>query len=66
MLMDPQNDKSKTKGVSWTSNVLVNPVSMSVHEEMNKNNCGVRGHPNIKFSTVLLFYIFVSGFTRDT
>lgn len=39
-----------------------NPISTSIHEEMNKNNCSIEGHFNFKFIAISLFYICVSGF----
>lgn len=39
-----------------------NPISTSIHEEMNKNNCSIEDHFNFKFIAISLFYICVSGF----
>lgn len=41
-------------------NAEANLISMSIHEEMNKNNCSIGSHPNFKFITILLFYICIS------
>lgn len=34
-------------------NAEANPISMASREEMNKNTCGVGGHTNFTFITIL-------------
>lgn len=45
-------------------NADAKPISMSIYEEMNENNCGIGGHPNFIFFRVLLFSIYVLGFNQ--
>lgn len=36
-----------------------NPISVSIHEEMNKKNCSIEGHFNFNYYYFIVLYLCV-------